>query len=701
MIVKHPYRNLAPYWLRVTAAVCCLLLASLCLQTVSLQTAYAQPVKPEIRIAVQEDNPTVFVYHTAMIPIGHGFNIYRKEGEADEYKQLNTYPIRGVASGTELRAFLGTLYDDIEETTGQSTDNGTLTKLRSDFKTANLLTFIYPEIAASLGRLFEDRTATLDAPATYKIEFVDALDAPTGEVLEQTALLLPQKPDAPTQLRAENQGNLITLYWRYIPPNENADDKVIRFDVYRVDPMTNQHQQLNKNVVLRNNALFEYALTFDVPTVGQTEQLYVRSVDITGQQSDPSVILRYDAIDVDPPNDVLEVNARPLSGRRVQVSWHRAAIAAGNDIAGFNVYRATSLHDEAAYQKLNTAPLGANTTLFNDTLAVSAGSAVYFYRVTAVDASGNEGARSTAAMALLEDQAPPPAITALRASANEDGTVSLNWRAPQPAADFSTFIVLRERLGPNAPKIPMRVNPDTLVSTSLVDKGVAGQGFYEGATYKYTVHSADVSRNFSAPVSTTLRIPDLTAPAAPNGVQAIVENNTRIAVFWNPSPARDVMSYVIYRREAGSSKLTATPVASHARRLEDEQVTRGTTYVYWVTAADSAGNESLQSAPFEIQMRDYAPPRSVRNVQLSADEDGVVSIAWEPVSAFDMAGYEVLRASQLTGTYAAITSNLLTDNSWQDADASTDRCYRVLAIDTSGNRSRPSQPVCIRPTASQ
>ncbi len=700
MIRTLPYRPTVPPRLlaggrRLFAALaCCMLGIAAC----SWQ-AIAQPIKPEIRIAVQEDNPTVFVYHTAMVPIGHGFNIYRKDAEDGEYEQLNAYPIRGVASGTELRAFLGTLYDDIEATTGQSTDNGTLTKLRSDFKTANLLTFIYPEIAASLGRIYEDDTATLDAPATYKIEFVDALDAPTGEVLEQTALLLPQKPDAPTQLRAENKGNLITLYWRYIPPNENADDKVIRFDVYRVDPMTNQHQKLNDNVVLRNNALFEYALTFDVPTVGQTEQLYVRSVDITGQESDESVILRYDAIDVDPPNAVLEAEARPLSGRRVQVSW-RDASAASNDIAGFNVYRSTALHDEASYELLNPLPLGANTTLFNDTLAVVSGSTVYFYRVSAVDASGNEGARSTAAMALIEDQTPPRPVANVQAVVEEDGSVLLNWRAPRPADDFETYIVLRQRLGQHAPQIPMRINPGTLTTTSIVDRGEAGRGFYEGATYRYTVHSADASGNFSIPVATTLFVPDVTAPAAPNGVQAVVENNSRIAIFWNPSPARDVMSYVVYRRETGSSKLTATPVTAHTRRLEDTQVERGTTYAYWVTAADSAGNESLQSAPFEIQMRDFAPPRSVRNVQLSAN-DGVVSIAWEPVSAFDMAGYEVLRASRLTGTYAAITSDLLTDNNWQDPDQSATRCYRVLAIDTSGNRSRPSQPVCIRPTASQ
>ncbi|MFK7844369.1 MAG: hypothetical protein AB8G77_03635, partial [Rhodothermales bacterium] len=394
----------------------------------SASQAQAQPVQPEIRIAVQEDNPVVFIYHTALPPIGHGFNVYRKNTSSDPYVQLNANPVRGVASGPELRALLGTLYDDIELTTGQSSDDGTLTKLRSDFKTSNLLSFIYPKIAESLGRLFIDRTATLDSPATYKIEFVDALDTPTGEVLEQTALLLPQKPDAPAQLRAQNQGNLITLFWRYVPPNENIDDKVIRFEAYRIDPTTNQHQQLHEKVILRNNALFEYSLTFEVPTVGQTEQLYVQSVDITGQASERSTVLRYDAIDHDAPNFVLEVDANPLSNQRVQISWRKSNLESQNaDLAGFNIYRSSTLNSNVSYQKLNDAPLSLNQSVYNDTLVVNQGSQVYYYRVTAVDASGNEGPLSTAAMALVEDHTAPNAPTDLRAEIDESGAVSVSW----------------------------------------------------------------------------------------------------------------------------------------------------------------------------------------------------------------------------------------------------------------------------------
>ncbi len=664
--------------------------------------AQSQPVKPEIRIAVQEDNPVVYIYHTALPPIGHGFNVYRKNSASDTYVQLNAYPVRGVASGPELRALLGTLYDDIQLTTGQSSDDGTLTKLRSDFKTANLLSFIYPEIAESLGRLFIDRTATLDSPATYKIEFVDALDAPTGEVLEQPALLIPQKPDAPAQLRAQNQGNLITLFWRYIPPNENIDDKVIRFEAYRIDPISNQHQQLHEKVILRNNALFEYTLTFEVPTIGQTEQLYVQSVDITGQSSEPSTILRYDAIDLDAPNLVLEVDAKPLSNQRVQVSWRKSNLENRNaDLAGFNVYRSDELNNNAAYQKLNKAPLSLNQSVYNDTLGVNQGSQVYYYRVTALDASGNEGALSTAAMALVEDHTAPNAPTGLRAELAETGTVSVSWTSENKPSDFETFIVLRRRLGPHTPAIPARVNQTSLSETTFVDHGEAGQGFYEGATYRYAVLSADQSGNFSEPVELDLKIPDVTAPAAPNGVQSVIESASRIAVFWNPSKSDDVMSYLVYRRESGSSKLKAVPMPAHARRFEDEHVVSGTSYEYWVTAADSAGNESAQSAPHSIRMRDFAPPRSVRNVKLSAQAEGQVALQWEPVSAFDMAGYKVYRSSSLTGVFEPVHEELITENRWQDEAGAPGQCYQILAIDTSGNESRPSQPACARTTNSQ
>ena len=524
---------------------------------------------------------------------------------------------------------------------------------------------------------------------------MDARDKPTGEILERTALLLPQKPDAPTQLRAENQGKLITLFWRYIPPNENFDDKVIRFEAYRIDPLTNTPQILNKKVVLRNNALFEYSLTFEVPTLGQTEQLYVRSLDITGQYSEPSTILRFDAQDEHAPNVVLNVSTNAISNDRVQINWDIADLGQNDsDVAGFNVYRSASLHNFDEYVKINYETLSANASVYNDTLTVVSGSQAYFYRVAAVDASGNEGPLSTAAMALVEDHTPPPAPSGLRAALSENGTVELTWDDKPSTTDFSTFIILRQRLSPYAPQIPFRVNQSSLLESSFEDLGEAGKGFHESSTYRYTLLSADKAGNFSPGATVEISIPDVTPPGSPNGVQGLIENSSRIALFWNPSSATDVMSYIVYRRETGSSKLVAIPAPAHTRRFEDTNVVVGTSYEYWVTAADSAGNESAQSEPFHVFMRDYSPPRSVRNVRVTPQADGSMTLAWEPVSAFDMAGYRVYRAQSIAGSYQPLNEALITENQWSDNASGSGSCYRIVAIDTSGNESKSHQPTC-------
>lgn len=688
MSVFPPYRPFHPMRLK-TALMRLVALIGFFMLAVP---AFSQPINPEVRIAVRADNQAVFIYHTELSPIGHGFNIYRRiEGEA-VFRQLNVDPVRGVASGPELRALLGTLYDDVEVATQQDEDSGVLTRLRSDTKMANLLTFIYPQIAEALGRLFIDTQAPSESPATYRIEFVDALDEPTGQVLEKTVLLLPQKPDAPTQLRAQNQGNKITLFWRFIPPNERVDDKVIRFEAYRIDPTTNQHQLLHDKVILRNNALFEYALTFETPTTGQTEQLYVRAIDISGQASEPSPMLRYDALDLDPPRGVVDVSATRLPNQRVQIRWQ---ISDADDVAGYNLYRASSLMDESAYVRLNSSLLSLNETTFNDTLLYQDASNVYYYRITAVDAAGNEGPLSTAAMALIEDLNPPATPTDLVASARDDGTVALAWRAEQPA-DFSSFIVLRKPIGPREASMPIRLNPAALTENEYIDGGIAGQGFREGVVYQYQVLSADLAGNFSRAAIAEIKIQDRTAPPPPNGAQAIVDTDSRIALFWNPSPAIDLMSYLVYRRERGSSRLQAFPVSIDQRRYDDESVVPGTQYEYWVTAADSAGNESPSSERVSILMRDSRSPRQVRNVRVTSDTSGV-SMSWEPVSAFDLAGYRVYRSDTQTGRYELLHSDLLIDTRWRDDEGREGNWYRVHALDTSGNESPPSRPARAQP----
>ncbi len=645
--------------------------------------AWAQVPAGELRIAVREDDRSVQIYHTALVPIEHGFNLYRRDDGEQDFVRLNAFPVRSVRSGDELRDFLGVLYGSIESATGQDNANSTLAKVRSDTRIANLLTFIYPEVADALGRRFIDRTAPLESVVAYRMEFVDARDEPTGITLEQTLLLLPGRSEAPVGLRAINDGRSITLYWRYVPPSLKTDDRVVRFEAFRIDPATNTPVRLHDDIILRNNAVFEYAVTFEVPTTGQTERLFVQAVDLTGQAGTPSAELRFDVVDRQPPAVVSGVTASPLAGGRVRVAW-----APANDARGYHVYRSEQVLYDGGYARVNSIPLAPTETLFNDTLRTVQGGA-FFYRVASLDEAGNESPLSNPAMALVVDDVPPAPPAALVAR-YDSGAVHLGWQAPTD--DAGAFVVLRRRVGAGAPDIDMRVHEEDLQATQYIDSGEMGHGFAQGGVYRYTVLAMDGARNVSTPATATIRIRDQTPPPPPGALYATIENGNRIALTWNPSAGDDLMAYVMYRQEDGEARVQTHTIPSGQRRFEAYDVAPGRAYTFWVTAADSAGNESARSERRRIVMRDAMPPRSVRNVHAEALGAGGVRLTWEPVAALDLAGYHVYRASSATGTYEKVHEGLLAERTWVDPAGEAGQWYRIHAVDTSGNESRPGEP---------
>ncbi|MEO1480284.1 MAG: TolB protein, partial [Bacteroidota bacterium] len=69
---------------------------------------------------------------------------------------------------------------------------------------------------------------------------------------------------------------------------------------------------------------------------------------------------------------------------------------------------------------------------------------------------------------------------------------------------------------------------------------------------------------------------------------------------------------------------------------------------------------------------------------------------WEPVPAADLMGYRVERATTPSGVYAPAHQGLVPESMWTDPAGAVGQWYRVVAVDTSGNESRPSTAVQAR-----
>jgi len=639
---------------------------------------------PQVRVVMKGDS--AYVYHTELLPPGYGVNLYRIEGSG-EAVLVSEEPATAVQTGEEFAVAVGERFEAIRQNLDATTPFEVLMRLRGDRTLGLLTTFAYPDVARAFGRLVVDGDAPIGRDVTYRFEIVDDFREPTGDTIEGRARLTELRPPLPSQLSADHEGNVVTLSWQY--PTTREDDGIIRFNVYR-ETAAGPEVLSDDIILLRNAAESEFEFQFSVPEVGVTETLRVAAVAVTGEEflGEP---IEYFVRDNIPPAPPVGVTALPIDAdASVELSWR---VSPEPDVVGYHVYRAPRL--EAEFTRLTDEPLDAFDNVYHDTTTI--GRRTYFYQVSAIDASGNESARTNPLMAQVSDFEPPPSPENLEATFETDNQVRLSWSVASVAPDLETYVILRRRLDGRRGIGYEQVNKEAVTRTEYRDRGVENPdvpvaiGFAEGAFYRYGVVAADSARNFSDTVFVDIQIPDRTPPPPPGNLVAVNDAGLRAVVRWTASNAGDVTEYVIHRRIGGGEGEAFARVSASTLVLQDDSVRVGTTYHYYATAVDSVGNESAPSAEAELHMRSFDPPPVVRNVQAFRQGADVV-VRWERSPASDLAGYNVYRSNMATGTYQRVNTGLLTGTQTTLFDSDELPFIQVRAVDTSGNESRASRP---------
>ena len=659
-----------------------IILSVFCLVTKG-QKSYAS--EPVLRIVPLEDE--VYVYHTQRLSAGHGFNIYRSDRPGEAFVRLNEKPVRGAQRIDDMRPMLADRYNDLLEMFEVESAASLWLVMRARHFEAGLASFLYPEAARTLGRLYVDQDAPMNTEVTYRIEFVNNLDRPTGKEIFNTLILEKRQPPAPRILTAANMGALVTLEWEYFKVKPEDDDFVIQFYIYRTEPQTGELQILNDRVVVRNNAYDTHVFTFESPVINTTESYVVSAADITGNMEALSEVFEFDLIYNLPLKPVYEISAHVTPEPWVELTWKPSL---EENAAGYRIYRSSDL--SKPFVQITDELIPAEAGFYIDTTVV--GGLSYFYFVNVVDFAGNESEEGSVAMARVLDLFAPPQPFGLTAEFNtQTRNVELSWQTETLSENFETFVIMRRREDVANPGSFSRVNLDILTETSFIDQGGEEAGFLEGAKYRYVVFSSSRAKIHSDTTAIVLNIPIITAPEAPLGVRAINDNGFRINLSWGAVSSRNLEKYSVYRKKKGDdsfSLLLDAPITT--RFIRDEQLEIGNTYIYAVTATDIAGNQSDFSEPDTVFFRNYTPPASVRNIQAAVRDEGV-ELRWDRVAADDFLGYKVYRSSNPTGTYEPVHEGLLKDTRFLDLSGNAEMWYRVRAVDTSGNESRPGNPV--------
>jgi hypothetical protein len=219
----------------------------------------------------------------------------------------------------------------------------------------------------------------------------------------------------------------------------------------------------------------------------------------------------------------------------------------------------------------------------------------YWYRVAAYDQGGHRGGWSevlTTAWGFLPRTPQEP-----RAEPG-DKVVRLSWQPVtqlqdgSPIRDLAGYRIYR-RSGETS---WLRVTPQPVTQNDFQDLAVLND-----VEYTYKVRAVrrlgpDVLESGDSP--TRMAMPEKTTPPPPLLNLVAVAGSQGVDLRWDPSPARDLAGYRVYRRGPGQENFVRLNRELLTRpAFLDSQAQRGKTYHYLVTAVDDSrrANESLPS----------------------------------------------------------------------------------------------------------
>ena len=394
-------------------------------------------------------------------------------------------------------------------------------------------------------------------------------------------------PAAPSNLIASAGIGLANLLW-----SPNNEDDLAGYRAYRSLTADGTYGQISGLIPAGTTSFTAMGLT-----AGQTYHFKVKAEDDAGYLSPFSnraeVTIETDAVAPATPTGLSAVGGILM----VTLSWTPNGEP---DIAGYNVFRSDS--SQGNYKKLNTNLVKTNG--YVDTAVVA--ERTYYYKVNAVDTSGNGSENSAEVSAYVdgEPDEPPDTPTGLTATAAVEA-IDLEWGVVyEEEGDLAGYFAHRSLVNGGPYK---QINPVAITDTFLTDSGLTA-----GVTYHYVVQSVDAAGQrsaYSEPDSAVADAPEVTAPAAPTGLKATA-GEEEVDLEWLENTEVDLLGYYVYRANSEGGTYTALNTEAQAdTTYNDTDVTAYETYWYKVQAE----NDSNEFSDFSdsVSATPYGPPPAV------------------------------------------------------------------------------------------
>ena len=464
---------------------------------------------------------------------------------------------------------------------------------------------------------------------------------------------LPLAPAAPRNLFATPMGsNRIDIAWTDSANNEVGFDLERRLNTSttytKLTTLTANSNSYSDNQLAANTTYFYRLRAFNAGGV-------------SGYSNETKALTFPEA-----PNAPENLLASPVSNTQIKLTWNDQA--ANED--SFRIERSTAGSSQAGSSLVfkQVAVLAADAIQFTD--AGLSASAIYFYRLRAVNKGGSSAYSNEASATTLPN--PPAAPDNLTATTASSARINLAWQDNSATED--SFKIER--------KIAVDGVYAEIGRVSANIKAFSDLGLAASTVYFYRVRATNPGgpSAYSNEASATTRP---TAPLAPANLVATPASNSQINLVWEDKAANED-SFKIER------KLSATGVfkqiaglGANITSFSDTGLAPNTGYFYRVRAKNNGGASGYSNEAKAVTLPNVpVTPTKLKAVTLNQTQ---INLTWAD-SAKNETGFKIERKT-VTGDYvqaAAVGANITSyaDNALtQD----TEYFYRVRAFNAGGH----------------
>ncbi|HEV8397109.1 MAG TPA: fibronectin type III domain-containing protein [Vicinamibacterales bacterium] len=266
----------------------------------------------------------------------------------------------------------------------------------------------------------------------------------------------------------------------------------------------------------------------------------------------------------------------------------------------------------------------------------------------------------------------PAAPTNLAASPG-DSQVALSWNA---AAGATSYNVLRSTTS----------GAEALVASGVTATSYTDTNLTNGTTYFYVVQAANAggTSGNSNEVSAT---PSCQTPGVPGGLAATPGNN-QVSLSW--SAVAGASAYNVKRSTVSGGPYATIAGGVTATSYLDTTASNGTTYFYVVSAVNSCGGQSADSAEVSATPAGATVPAAPTGLTATQGPGAKkISLSW--TASTGATSYTVSRSTTSEGPYTNVATTTGTTFADTGLPNGTTFYYVVTAVNSAG-ASPPSSP---------